>query len=107
MLIGVQILVVLFALFMLYYSFIHYKRKEFNKNTFILWEIVWALIIIFVMFPITLFPLASILTLSSTFDLLLVLGLLFLFSLNYYTFILTKKTERKIEKLVRNIAEKK
>lgn len=107
MIFGIQILVFLFGLFMIYYSYIHYKRKEFSKNVFVIWETLWIFMSFIVLFPNIFSPITSILNLSSNFNLFVVFGLIFLFSLSYYLFISTKKLEKKIEKLVISIAKNK
>ena len=96
-----------FALFMMYYSFVHYQRKEFDRNAYLLWQGVWALFAIMILYPSMLAPLQSTLQLQRMLDLLFILGLGFVLSSTYYNFILLKKMQKKLEKLVRNIAEKK
>ena len=51
MILGIQILGVLFGLFMVYYSFLKMKKKEFSNNEFVFWGIVWIIIMLLVLFP--------------------------------------------------------
>lgn len=107
MVLGVQILGVLFGLFMLYYSFLHFKRKEFNSGAFAFWLIIWAVLVLFSVFPGILDPIASSLNFIRVMDMLVVLGILFVISVTFYNFAITKKTEKKVEEIVRKLAIKK
>ncbi len=107
MVLGVQILGILFGLFMLYYSFLHFKRKEFNSGAFAFWLIVWAVLVILSVFPGILDPLASSLSFIRVMDMLVVLGIMFIIGVTFYNFTITKKTERKVEELVRKLAIRK
>jgi len=42
--IGIQIAAIIFVLWMTYFSYLHFRRKEFSFTEFIFWQIIWVLI---------------------------------------------------------------
>ncbi len=104
MILGIQIIGILFGLFMLYYTFIHFKRNEISRPEVILWTFAWLFFIFLTIFPNSLDFVASSLNLSRTMDFLIIMGFLFLIGLTYYDYFVTKKNQKKVELLVRKIA---
>ena len=107
MVLGVQIIGMLFGAFMAYYSFLHFKRKEFNTGILVFWLIVWAGVVVVSIVPKALDPIATTLNFVRVMDLLTVVGFMFLVGVVFYNFSITKKTEKKVEELVRHLAMKK
>ncbi|MBW2977999.1 DUF2304 domain-containing protein [Candidatus Woesearchaeota archaeon] len=106
MLLGIQILGVLFALFMFYLTFLSQKRKEFTAKEYIFWVLLWICFIIITLFPNILAPFAETLNLQRTMDLIIMLGFVFVIGMIFVNYILLKKTQRRVEELVRRIAYK-
>ena len=104
--IGIQILGVLFGLFMLYYTFLSFKRKEFRKGEFIAWIFLWILFVIVTVFPGLLDPIVASLSISRTMDFFIIIGFMFLIGLGFYSYRITRKNQKKIENIVREIAIK-
>ena len=50
MVLGIQIAGILFGLFMVYYSFLNYKRKEFSIREFSYWLVLWMFFIVIALF---------------------------------------------------------
>ena len=107
MVLGIQIAGFLFGLFIIYYSFLNYKRKEFTAKEFILWIVLWIFFIVFTIFPSILDPVVEYGGFFRTLDVLIVSGFLFLTALIFYTYTLTRKTQKQVETVVRQIAIKK
>lgn len=107
MVIGIQIGGFLFGLFMLYYSFIHYKRKEFTIKEFSFWVLVWLAFIIVALFPSILDPITQRFGFFRTLDVLIISGFLFLIAAVFYTYTIVRKVQRKLEIVVREIAVRK
>jgi hypothetical protein len=103
-LLGIQILGVLFALFMLYLTFMHQKRKDFSSKEYALWAVVWIGAIIATLFPAILEPLTKTLRLTRNMDLIIIFGFIFLIGVSFITYTSLRKTQRKVESLVRKIA---
>lgn len=104
MIIGVQIVGILFGLFMMYYTFLHYKRGELTSKNWTFWLILWSLFIIVTLFPQLLDPFVVKLHLARTMDLFIILGFMFLVGISVYTNIMLRKNQKKIEDIVRAIA---
>lgn len=104
MILGVQILGILFGLFMVYFSFLHYKRREFKKIQFLFWEIVWICFILVVIFPQITSGVIHKLGIARVMDLFTVLGFMLIAFLTFYNYIALNKLKRKLEDKVREDA---
>lgn len=107
MVLGIQIAGFLFGLFMIYYAFLNYKRREFTVKEFGFWLVLWVLFIIIAMFPFVLDPIAKTFSFFRTLDLLVISGLLFLIAIIFHTYTIMKKNQKQLETIVRAIAIKK
>jgi len=104
---GIQILGLLFALFMIYYSFINFKKKDFKKREFVIWLIIWIIFIVITLVPNVLNPIVGSLSLARKMDFYIIIGFMFLIGLEFYSFSIAKKNQKKIEEIVRVNAIKK
>lgn len=107
MVLGIQIAGFLFGLFMIYYSFLHYKRKEFTVKEFSFWLFVWIVFSIIALFPFVLDPIVKTFGFFRILDVLIITGFIFLITTIFYTYTLTRKNQKNIETIVRLIAMKK
>jgi len=107
MVLGVQIVGILFGAFMAYYSFLHFKRREFSRGVLVFWLLVWLAVVVVSIVPKALDPIATTLNFVRVMDLLTVVGFMFVVGIVFYNFSITKKTEKKVEELVRQLAMKK
>ena len=104
---GIQITGILFGLFMLYYSFLNFKKKEFKLFEFSTWAALWVLLIFVALFPNSLdFLIKNVLSLKRPLDFFIIIGFLFLILLTFFNFNATKKNRKKIEKIIGKIAVK-
>ncbi len=100
----VQILGLLFALFMVYLTFLYSKRKEFTLKEWGFWTVVWGIFSVLVLVPRILDPVIATIGIGRKMDLFIVAGFIFLIGISFYTYTLVRKNQKKIEKIVRNIA---
>ncbi|HLC62377.1 MAG TPA: DUF2304 domain-containing protein [Candidatus Nanoarchaeia archaeon] len=107
MVLGIQIAGFLFGLFMIYYSFLNYKRKQFTIKEFAFWAVVWVFLILAALFPSALDPIVKYFGFFRALDVLVVSGFLFLILALFYTYTLTRKTQKQVEIVVRQLAIKK
>ncbi|MBI2650110.1 DUF2304 domain-containing protein [Candidatus Woesearchaeota archaeon] len=107
MVLGIQIAGILFGLFMIYYSFLNYKRKEFTAKEFGFWILLWIIFIIVTLFPVVLDPIIKPLGFFRAFDFLIMSGFIFIIAVIFYTYTITRKNQKQIETIVREIAIKK
>ena len=104
MVLGIQVAALLFGLFMVYYSFLRLKRKEFTKKEFMFWMVVWVLFIIATSAPDVLEPFFRKLSFARKLDVYIISGFMFLIGIAFYTYTLTRKNQRQIDEIVRKIA---
>ena len=104
MVLGIQIAGFLFCLFMIYYSFINYKRREFTLKEFSFWLFLWIILIIISLFPSVLDPVVKRGGFFRALDVLIISGFLFLITAIFYTYTITRKTQKKLESVVSEIA---
>lgn len=106
MVLGIQIAGFLFGLFMVYYSFLNYKRKEFTAKEFGFWILVWMIFLIITLFPFVLDPIVKVGGFFRTLDVLIISAFLFIIISIFYTYTITRKNQKQVELIVREIAMK-
>ena len=103
---GIQILGLLFGFFMMYYTFLHYKRREFTIKEYSFWFIFWGIFVIVTLFPQILDPVLATLNIVRALDFFIIAGFLFLVFVIFYTYIVVRKNQRKLEEIIRKMALK-
>lgn len=102
---GIQILGMLFSLVMIYFTFLHYKRKEYPVETFLFWIVLWIGFIFMAIFPTSLdFVIKDVLKFGRRLDFFIIGGFIFLIALVYYNYVTVKSVRIKMEKVIRRIA---
>lgn len=107
MIIGLQIIAILFALTMIYFALLNYKRREINGAEIAGWLVVWGGTMIVVIFPELLRTFASTFLVTRVFDLMVVGGFVIVISLVSAAYMKSKRNEKKLEDLVRKLSLKK
>ncbi len=103
-LIGVQIAAIVFSIFMIYFTYLCYKRRYFEFVSFIIWMLIFVVLIIATLFPTILLPIQEALKISRLFDLFLIAGIFLLITITYINFLYIQKLKMKLEKLVQDRA---
>ena len=103
---GIQILGILFGFFMMYYTFLQHKRKEFTIKEYSFWFIFWAAFVIITLFPQILDPVLNTLNIARALDFFIIVGFLFTIFVVFYTYTIVRKNQKNLEEVVRNIALK-
>ncbi|MBU1167486.1 DUF2304 domain-containing protein [Patescibacteria group bacterium] len=104
---GIAIIGIFFALFMGYYTFIKFKRKEITTNQSVFWGLVWTSIIIVVLIPGKISDFLDQFQIARALDLIVVLGIVFLLAVTFYLFVRVNKLKNKLNDLVESLAIKK
>lgn len=104
MIIGLQITAILFALIMIYFAGLHYKRKEITSLEMASWSLIWILTIMITIFPELLRTYARTFAVSRLFDLMVVGGFLLTIAMVTSSYVRTKRLEKRIEKFIREEA---
>jgi len=103
---GVQLVLVAFGLFMIYVLFLHWKKKNVSNKFFGMWIIIWVGYLFFAFFPNTLEPLIKELFIVRVMDLAMIVAFMVLGYVTVENNIKIKQLEDKIEEVVRKIAIK-
>lgn len=104
---GVQLVLVAFGLFMIYVLFLHWKKRNVSNKFFGVWILIWLVYIYFSFFPQSLAPLLNDLFIVRVMDLGMIIAFMILGYLTIENNIKIKKQDKIIESLVRKFALKK
>jgi hypothetical protein len=104
MIMGLQIMGILFALIMIYFTYLYYKRQHYNLRGLIVWMGIWCGFAVMIVFPESIYGIMQTLKIERTVD-FFVIGGFFVFSIIlFHLYIITKDMQKKMENLVRKIA---
>ena len=101
MILGLQIVAIIFALLMIYFAVLHRKRGEIDRMEIISWITIWTITIFVVVFPDLLRTFAKTLFITRLFDLMVVGGFVLVIAMVSRVYLSTKRMEKKIEDYVR------
>lgn len=101
MIIGLQIVGILFSLLMIYFAVLHYRRGEIGTHEIVVWIVVWVFTILATMFPDMLRTYAETFAVSRLFDLMVVGALILSLYMISAVYVRTRKIEKKVEEFVR------
>ncbi|OGE19389.1 hypothetical protein A3D83_04885 [Candidatus Daviesbacteria bacterium RIFCSPHIGHO2_02_FULL_41_10] len=107
MILGLQVIAIIFALIMIYFAYLHYSRGELNGLEILAWLLIWIVTIGIIIFPEVLQTFAKSMAIARVFDFMVIGGFVFVIPIVYLSYIRTKRTEKKLEGLVRSEALKK
>lgn len=107
MIIGLQIVALIFAFSMVYFAILHYKRGELRKSEIISWVVMWSGAIVVIVFPEILRKFSYTFLVTRVFDLMVIGGFVLVISMSGSVYLRTKKMEKKLEDMVRKEAIKK
>ena len=91
MIFGVQILILLFGLVMIYFTFLYYKRANYEKFGLVFWMLIWIGFIFLGMFPQTVYGVMEALSIERTADFFYAGGILLFSVVLFYLYNITKK----------------
>jgi len=104
MILGLQLLAVIFALIMVYFAYVNFRRSELNRVELTIWTSAWVLATFMILFPDTLRNFAQRFFISRLLDLLIMGGFVLVISMVAIAYIKTKRIEKKIEEFIRKEA---
>ncbi|MFH1133499.1 MAG: DUF2304 domain-containing protein [Nanoarchaeota archaeon] len=105
---GIQILGILFALFMGYLTFLHQKRKEFTVKEYVAWIVLWAAFLGITIFPESLNVFVKeVLNLQRPIDFFIILGFMLVMGLIFHIYTVMRKIQNRTEEIVRKMAMEK
>jgi hypothetical protein len=105
MVLGIQIVGTFFGLFMIYFTYLNFKKKVLTTKELSVWVALWVLFIGASLFPNLLDFFVAKLSLTRAMDLLIVAGFMTLILMFFYTYILVRINQKKLEEIVRKVAK--
>lgn len=106
MILGIQIIGIIFGFLMVYMVFLNYKRKDFSKKQLLIWEIIWIAFIFIILFPNFLSVFTKKMGFVRTMDFLMLSGFIIITFLTFYNYSFLHKINKKLEYQVREEALK-
>lgn len=104
MVLGIQVFGTVFGIFVLYMSFLQWKKKEFTLNEWAFWSLFAVAFSTISLFPNLLDPIVKSLKLGRTLDLFIIVGFMFIIAAVFYSYRVVRKVQRGLEQLVRQLA---
>lgn len=102
--VAIQLIGIVIALAAVHLTHLYYKRSHFSKKELLFWAGLWCAFMAVAIFPQSVFPLTGYLGLARPMDLIMILAFVVLFFLAFHNYILGRKQERELDRLVREIA---
>ena len=102
MILGLQVIALIFSLIMIYFSYLHYRRGEINGLEILFWIIAWMGAIFIASFPEIFRAFSATIAISRAFDLAMIGGFVLVIPIVYIVFIRTKRLEKKLEEFIRS-----
>lgn len=99
-----QIVSLLFGLFMIYMARIHLMKQHIQPAEFAMWASVWGVFIFLAIFPQSTTGIAQSLKIGRVFDLLIIVAMMVLIFLTFMNRIAYRRLEKKLEKIIRKNA---
>lgn len=104
MILGLQIIALIFALMMIYFAYLHYRRGEISGTEILFWLICWIGAISIVLFPEAFKIFSETIAISRAFDLAILGGFILIIPLVYLSYVRTNRLEKKLEEYIRREA---
>lgn len=107
MIIGIQIIGLLFSFSMIYFAILAFKRGELTKVEIYSWSVLWAFAIVGIIFPEIFRKFSMTFLVTRVFDMMVVGGFLVVITLVSISYLRVRRNEKKLEELVRKLSLKK
>jgi hypothetical protein len=106
MIVGLQITGIFFALAMIYFALLHYKKQHLSSMEIVSWIVIWVFVILIVLFPDIVRVYSMSFAVSRVLDLLIGGAFIIIFIMVSSSYVRVNKLEKRIEELVRKLALK-
>lgn len=107
MVLGTQVAGVLVMVFLLYMTFLYYKKNIYTRNEFLFWCAAWLGGALLLIFPDWFTTVAHQLKFVRATDLYMAIAIAFFAVITFLNYTKVRNQERKVEELVRNVAIRK
>lgn len=87
-------------------TYLYYKRADFTKKELYFWLLIWVTFIAISFYPNIIKPIVGTLGLQRPMDLIMIVAFIIIFILTFHNYVINKSTEKKVNKLVQDLALK-
>lgn len=101
---ALQLVSIIFGLYMLYWSFLVYKKRLIYRNELFFWVVVWVSFMVVVMLPESTKDILQVFKINRVMDLLMILTLVVLWFVTFKNYVENKQLRKKLQDLVRTTA---
>ncbi|MCX6733871.1 MAG: DUF2304 domain-containing protein [Candidatus Peregrinibacteria bacterium] len=101
---GLQLISLAFSIFMAYFAYVEYRRKQFSLAGLCFWICIFAGVMAAALFPNTFLPFTRLLNIARVFDLFTIVGFFFLITVTFINFLHINRLNIKISKMVQSKA---
>lgn len=103
---GIQIISIMFAIFMMYLVRLHFKRNNIGRKEYLFWNTAWIVFIVFALLPHLLTPVLTKLSVVRALDFLMIVAFMILTYIMFSDHIAIRDLYRKTDKLVSDQSKK-
>lgn len=103
---GIQTIALLAAFVLSYFSYLHFKRREFTIREYLGWQVLWIIFAAVTLFPEWFRVLAGKTGALTTLDFFTVMGFVVVLSISFYTYVNVDQLRKRLEKAIRDLALK-
>ena len=103
-LLGIQLIGIVFGVFMMYLTFLNYKQNKFTSKEWFVWVGIWLTFEAITLFPSLLNPVLETLNLYRAMDFYISLGFLFFIVVIFYVYTIVRTSQQKLEIITRKLA---
>jgi hypothetical protein len=104
MIIGIQLVGIIFSFSMIYFAVLHFKRREIDLIEVSVWLLVWSFTLVAILFPDILQTFARSFLFARLFDMMVVGAIMIMMVMAARSYVVVRKIEKKIEDMVRKEA---
>jgi hypothetical protein len=101
MILTLQVIALFFALVMIYFAVLNFRRKELSSKEFLSWIVIWVGVIFVVVFPDIARTFSRTFLFARLFDLMVIGGVALAVLLSAKAYLISRKGQKKLEKYVR------
>jgi len=100
----IQPIGIIFCVFIIYYTYLHYRKGTLSLRIFGLWTLLWIGLVIVIIFPSIVNVFLEGLGINRALDLFVIVGILILLGIVFHNYIVVHSLEKRIEQFTRNEA---
>ena len=104
--IPIQLIGIAVGLAALHLTYLYYKRTDFTKKELYFWLFIWLSFVLVSVYPNSVRPITGALGLQRPLDLIMIIAFVILFALAFQGYVLSRKIEKKVNRLVQSLALK-